>query len=54
MLATRRLGTEGLTVSALGLGLMAGEDRAMLDAALAPEKISGPRHGEKQMATVDR
>jgi aryl-alcohol dehydrogenase-like predicted oxidoreductase len=25
-----------------------------LDAALAPEKISGPRYGEKQMATVDR
>ena len=25
-----------------------------LDAALAPEKISGPRYSEKQMATVDR
>jgi aryl-alcohol dehydrogenase-like predicted oxidoreductase len=30
------------------------EEMATLDAALAPEKISGPRYGERQMATVDR
>jgi aryl-alcohol dehydrogenase-like predicted oxidoreductase len=30
------------------------EEMAMLDAALAPEKVSGPRYGEKQMAQVDR
>jgi aryl-alcohol dehydrogenase-like predicted oxidoreductase len=29
-------------------------DVATLDAALAPEKVAGPRYGEKQMATVDR
>ena len=30
------------------------DEMATLDAALAPEKISGPRYGEKQMAQVDR
>jgi aryl-alcohol dehydrogenase-like predicted oxidoreductase len=30
------------------------DDMAALDAALAPEKISGPRYGEKAMAQVDR
>ena len=30
------------------------DDVAALDAALAPEKVSGPRYGEKQMAQVDR
>jgi len=30
------------------------EEMAELDAALAPEKVSGPRYNEKQMATVDR
>jgi aryl-alcohol dehydrogenase-like predicted oxidoreductase len=30
------------------------EDMATLDAALAPEMISGPRYGEKAMAQVDR
>jgi len=30
------------------------DDRASLDAALAPEKISGPRYNERQMASVDR
>jgi aryl-alcohol dehydrogenase-like predicted oxidoreductase len=30
------------------------EEMAALDVALAPEKVSGPRYGEKQMATVDR
>ena len=30
------------------------DELAALDAALAPEKVSGPRYGEKQMAQVDR
>ena len=30
------------------------EETAALDAALAPEKVAGPRYGEKQMAQVDR
>jgi aryl-alcohol dehydrogenase-like predicted oxidoreductase len=30
------------------------EEMAALDAALAPEKVAGPRYGEKQMAQVDR
>jgi aryl-alcohol dehydrogenase-like predicted oxidoreductase len=30
------------------------EDMAALDAALAPEKVAGPRYGQKQMAQVDR
>jgi aryl-alcohol dehydrogenase-like predicted oxidoreductase len=30
------------------------DEMAALDAALAPEKVSGPRYGEKQMAQVDR
>ncbi len=30
------------------------EEMAALDAALAPEKVSGPRYGEKQMSQVDR
>jgi aryl-alcohol dehydrogenase-like predicted oxidoreductase len=30
------------------------EEMATLDATLAPEKISGPRYNEKQMAMVDR
>jgi aryl-alcohol dehydrogenase-like predicted oxidoreductase len=29
-------------------------DMATLDAALAPEKVAGPRYSEKQMAQVDR
>jgi len=33
---------------------LTGEEMAALDAALAPEKVAGPRYGEKQMATVDR
>lgn len=40
-------------VGAADVSLGAGE-MAELDAALAPEKVSGPRYGEKQMATVDR
>jgi len=30
------------------------EEMGMLDAALAPEKVSGPRYNPKQMSTVDR
>jgi aryl-alcohol dehydrogenase-like predicted oxidoreductase len=33
---------------------LSGEEMAALDAALAPEKVSGPRYSQKQMATVDR
>jgi aryl-alcohol dehydrogenase-like predicted oxidoreductase len=33
---------------------LASEEMAALDAALAPEKVSGPRYSEKQMAQVDR
>jgi aryl-alcohol dehydrogenase-like predicted oxidoreductase len=33
---------------------LAGEEMAALDAALAPEKVAGPRYNEKAMATVDR
>ena len=31
-----------------------GEEMAALDAALAPEKVSGPRYNERQQAMVDR
>ncbi|MEP7000032.1 MAG: aldo/keto reductase [bacterium] len=40
-------------VGAADVSLSAG-DMAALEAALAAEKISGPRYGEKQMAQVDR
>jgi aryl-alcohol dehydrogenase-like predicted oxidoreductase len=40
-------------VGAADVSLTGGE-MAALDAALAPEKISGPRYGEKQQAMVDR
>jgi aryl-alcohol dehydrogenase-like predicted oxidoreductase len=40
-------------VAAADVRLTPGEV-ATLDAALAPEKVSGPRYGEKQMAQVDR
>ena len=30
------------------------DEMATLDAALAPEKVAGPRYNEKQMAMVDR
>jgi len=33
---------------------LASQEMAALDAALAPEKVSGPRYNEKQMAMVDR
>jgi aryl-alcohol dehydrogenase-like predicted oxidoreductase len=40
-------------VSAADVSLTA-EEMAELDAALAPEKVSGPRYNAKQMSTVDR
>jgi len=40
-------------VSASDISLSAQEMRE-LDAALSPEKVSGPRYGEKQLAQVDR
>jgi aryl-alcohol dehydrogenase-like predicted oxidoreductase len=40
-------------VGAVDVSLAAAE-MAALDAALAPEKIAGPRYGETQMAQVDR
>src|SRR5437764_5019435 len=40
-------------VDAADVRLTAAE-MAALDAALAPEKVAGPRYGEKAMATVDR
>jgi aryl-alcohol dehydrogenase-like predicted oxidoreductase len=33
---------------------LSAEEMAALDVALAPEKVSGPRYGQKQMAQVDR
>jgi hypothetical protein len=30
------------------------EQMALLDAALSPDKVAGPRYGEKGMAQVDR
>src|SRR5438874_761364 len=33
---------------------LSAEEMGTLDVALAPEKVSGPRYGQKQMATVDR
>jgi aryl-alcohol dehydrogenase-like predicted oxidoreductase len=33
---------------------LSADDMAALDAALAPNKVSGPRYGAKQMAQVDR
>ncbi|HEX8395702.1 MAG TPA: aldo/keto reductase [Longimicrobium sp.] len=40
-------------VAAANLSLSA-DEMAALDAALAPDKVSGPRYGPRQMATVDR
>lgn len=40
-------------VAAADISLSAGDMR-VLDAALAPDKISGPRYSEKQMSMVDR
>jgi len=47
----RRYLEENLGAADLTLGE---EERARLDAALAPEKVAGPRYGQKQMAQVDR
>lgn len=33
---------------------LSAEEMAALDTALAPDRVSGPRYNEKQMATVDR
>jgi hypothetical protein len=33
---------------------LSAQEMAALDAALAPEKVSGPRYSKKQMAQVDR
>jgi aryl-alcohol dehydrogenase-like predicted oxidoreductase len=40
-------------VAAADIALSSAETAA-LDAALAPDKVSGPRYGQKQMAQVDR
>src|SRR3954449_9404850 len=40
-------------VAAASLSL-SGDEMAALDAALAPDKVAGPRYGKKQMAQVDR
>ncbi len=40
-------------VAAANLSLT-GEEMAALDAALAPEKVSGPRYNDRQMSMVDR
>ena len=47
----RRRYLEENVAAAISLGA---EEMAALDAALAPEKVSGPRYGQKQMAQVDR
>jgi hypothetical protein len=33
---------------------LSAEEVAQLDAALAPERVAGPRYNAKQMAQVDR
>ncbi len=33
---------------------LSGDEMSLLDAALSPENVAGPRYTEKQMATVDR
>jgi len=50
---TKRRGHLEDNVGAVAVSLGAEEMNA-LDAALGPENVSGPRYGEKQMATVDR
>jgi aryl-alcohol dehydrogenase-like predicted oxidoreductase len=42
---------ENVSAAAVSLGA---EEMAALDAALSPDKVSGPRYNEKQMAQVDR
>ena len=50
---TKRRGYLEENVAAASISLGA-EEMAALDAALAPDKVSGPRYGQKQMAQVDR
>jgi aryl-alcohol dehydrogenase-like predicted oxidoreductase len=50
---TRRLRYLEENVAAADVALSA-DAMAALDAALAPQKVSGPRYGPKQMAQVDR
>ena len=47
----RRYLEENVAAADVPLGA---EEMAALDAALAPEKVAGPRYGQKQMAQVDR
>jgi len=47
----RRFLEENVASAAVSLGR---DEMAVLDAALRPENISGPRYGEKAMAQVDR
>ena len=47
----RRYLEENVAAADVSLGA---EEMATLDAALAPEKVAGPRYNEKQMATIDR
>jgi aryl-alcohol dehydrogenase-like predicted oxidoreductase len=47
----RRYLEENVQAAEVSLGT---EEMAALDAALAPEKVKGPRYGQKQMAQVDR
>jgi aryl-alcohol dehydrogenase-like predicted oxidoreductase len=47
----RRYLDENVGAASVSLTL---EDMSALDAALSPEKVAGPRYGEKQMAQVDR
>ena len=47
----RRYLEENLGAAALSLSA---DEVTALDAALGPERVSGPRYGEKQMAQVDR
>lgn len=42
---------ENVAATAIALS---GEQMGMLDDALSPEKIAGPRYGEKRMAMIDR
>jgi len=47
----RRYLEENVVAGAVAL---TADDIAALDAALSPDKISGPRYGERQMAQIDR
>jgi len=47
----RRYLVENVAAAAAAL---TADDMAALDAALSPDKISGPRYGERQMAQIDR